>query len=498
MNYPIVLDILLEKVKKNSKTEDYLLIIKNYCIELNNENDLLRHQLEILQNNDESRDDESFDEDEVYTYEQIQEIKADNDVKTEEIKELYDRTNELEYEIEDLNDRINEIEYELKVRDERLNELEEIDDRVTKLEEFSTNSIPINVNVHIDSANIISDKNMDKNDYFNKDMVFDTFTIEIKRDKAWIQVNNQPKFSVGSKKEKGKVINYKALFNELNKRYVIRCNEVTHQLIVNDKTFQELVADTSTKRMFTFIEYNENYDAEHAKNFNYNCDQVAAVLLPYIWKQLPTEDRIKMNNFVKIITVFKFDDNKIKADEFRFIIVYKNNNGDLSYYEVNKDIKFKTNIIFNFIEQNMSCDTLKKFNNMTILNNNRSKIQQHVKNNLNQAWNNKVISSNIELENDDNGKYLIEYKFDFNFNQTITSENLPQLFLALKNYCRFEIVNKTTLVRTTSEIKVLKSKKYGDKILNHYVSEFTKEEFDKINLSSFDGLIEPDTVVVSY
>jgi hypothetical protein len=136
---------------------------------------------------------------------------------------------------------------------------------------------------------------------------------------------------------------------------------------------------------------------------------------------------------------------------------------------------------------------------MTVLNNNRQKIQQHVKDNLAEAWNNNVTNNKtFILKNaDSTNAKKIEYKFDFNFNQTITSDNLPQLFLALKNYCRFEIINKRELKRMTSIVKNLKSK-YDNKILNHYVTEFTKEEFDKIKLDSFDGLIEPDTVVVSY
>lgn len=448
-----ILDAYIELYNKKQKLERQLKNVKD-------ENKLLWHELNKYK--------KRYDYGDASDKEKIYELTEENDSLKIEIKEL-------------------------QLLKETLQE-EKID-----LESISNSVFPINVNVHIDSANIISDKNMDKNDCYNKDLMFDTFTIEIKNDKAWIQVNNQPKFLVGTKNEKGKTINYKALFDDPNKRYVIKCNEVTHQLIVNDKTFQEFIADTSIKRMFTFIEYNENYDSEHAKNFNYNCDQVAAVLLPYIWEQLPTEDKIRMNKFVKIITVFKFDNKGIKANEFRFIIIYKESNGDLKYYEVDKNIKFNTNISFNFIEQNLYCKNLKTFGNIDVLNNNRENIQQHVRNNLTEAWNNSVTNNNVLLfkNKDTTDAKKIEYRFDFDFNQTITSDNLPQFFLTLKNYCRFEIINKTELKRMTSEIKILKSK-YNNKILNHYVSSFTDEEFDKIDLSTFDGLIEPDTVVVSY
>ena len=39
---------------------------------------------------------------------------------------------------------------------------------------------------------------------------------------------------------------------------------------------------------------------------------------------------------------------------------------------------------------------------------------------------------------------------------------------------------------------------YNDKVLNHYVSDFTYEEFDKLDLELLAKEIKPDTVVVSY
>lgn len=496
MNYPVELDYLIEKTKKHTIIVKQLLIIKDYCIKINNENDFLRHQIEILENKDASSDDESFDGDEGYTYEQIQEIRADNEAKKEENEELNNKNNELELELEELEDRINELEYELKVRDERLNELEGIDDKFNKIEKLSVNSFPVSNNVHIDSAKRISDESAQNNDGYNKILIFSAFMIQQRRNGLWVRIDDQPGFLITN--DSG--TNYRALFDDPNKRYIIATDSITHQLIVNDKTFQEFISDTGRKRMFTFIEYNESYNSKHAKNFNYNCDQVAAVLLPYIWKQLPTEDRIKLNNFIKIITMFKFDNKGIKADEFRFVIVYKNSNGEIDYYEVNKNIKFVTNISFNFIEQNLYCATIKTFIKNNVMESKEQDIQQRFRNNLNQAWNNNVNKNELSI-NSSNRRDATKmfYRFDFNFNQVITSENLSQLFLALKEYTRLEIRDKTTLDKLIKGKSMsFNDKEYYDRIINHYVSDFTKEEFNKINFKLFDGLIEPDTVVVSY
>ena len=492
MNYPIELDILLKKVKKNSKCENYLLIVKDFILDLFNEIELLKNQLEILQNKDPSLDDDTIDEDEIYTYEQIQEIRADNEAKKEEIEELNAKNDELELELEELNDRINE----LKVRDERLNELEGIDDKFTKIEELSANSFPVSNKVHIDSTNRISDESAQRNDGYNKILIFSTFVLQRRRHGLWVRIDNQPGFLITN----DDTANYRALFDDPNKRYVIVADSVTHQLIVNDETFQEFISDTGQKRMFTFIEYNEGYNSGHAKNFNYNCDQVAAVLLPYIWKQLPIEDRIKLNNFIKIITMFKFDNKGIKADEFRFVIVYKNSDGKIDYYEIDKNLKFETNVSFNFIEQNLYCASIKTFIKNNVMESKERDIQQRFRNNLNQAWNNNVTKNELTINSSNRSNATkMFYRFDFNFNQVITSENLSQLFLALKEYTRFEIRNKTTLDKLIREKSIVfNDDEYYDRIINHYVSDFTKEEFDKINFGLFDGIIEPDTVVVSY
>ena len=474
MNYPIELDYLLEKTKKNSKAENYLLKIKNYCIKINNENELLRCQKEILENtiselelieiqqiNDECYD----DSDEEYTYEEIREIKADNEAKTEEIEELE-------------------------------NEKEDLEEQLEKIEELSINSFPVSDKVHIDSTKRISDDSAQKNDGYNKILIFSTFVLQQRRNGLWVVVDDQPGFLVTN----DETTNYRALFDDPNKRYIIATDSVTHQLITGDKLFQEFIADVGRKRMFTFIEYNEGYNSGHAKNFNYNCDQVVAVLLPYIWKQLPTEDRIKLNNFIKIITMFKFDDKGIKADEFRFVIVYKNSDGKIDYYEVNKDIKFTTNISFNFIEQNLYCQSIKTFINNNVMESNEQDIQRRFRNNLNQAWNNKVSKNELTINSSSrkNATKMV-YRFDFDFNQVITSDNLSQFFLALKEYCRLEIRDKSTLDKLIKgKSNAFNDDDYYDKIINHYVSDFTNEEFNRIDFRLFDGLIEPDTIVVSY
>ena len=390
MNYPRELDFLLEKAEKNSKTENYLLFTKNYCIELNNEMEFLRNQKEFQEISTLDYDDDS---DEVCTYEDFQEMKAENAIMKEEIEDLKNKIKDLEdelyqfriqseieqkddcYDVDDDSDEVctyedfQEMKADLEIVKEENedltshcesleNEIEDLEEqldvsnnKLNNLEELSANSVPISVNVHIDSADRISDELAQKNDGYNKILIFSTFVLQQRNNGLWVRVDNQPGFLITH----DKTTNYRALFDDPNKRYIIATNSVTHQLIVNDKTFQEFISDTGRKRMFTFIEYNEAYNSKHAKNFNYNCDQAAAVLLPYIWKQLPTEDRIKLNNFIKIITVFKFDNNGIKADQFRFVIIYKNSDGKIDYYEVDKNIKFKKKIIFILFEQNLFC-----------------------------------------------------------------------------------------------------------------------------------------------
>lgn len=480
MDYPKELDYLIEKLENHSELVEKLMIIKDFCEASNNEINYLRNQIEYKQSDEDSE--------EVYSYEEFQELKAITEAVKQEIIEIKNQYEMLNTELEDL-------EKQLEISDAKVLEL---NNQLYNLEEASIDNFPVSDKICIGSAKRISDESTQKNDGYNKMLITETFEFQTLNKGIWTKSKQQPMFYLSSEIRKGKEIKYKSLFNEPDKRYVITTDSSIHQLITGNHLFQEFISNINKKRMFTFIEFNESYDVKHAKNFNYNSDQIAAILLPYIWKQLPIINRINMNNFKKIVTIFKFDNKGIIADKFRFFIIYKESNGVLKYHEIDSNSKFITNVKFNFIEQNLYCDSLKTFNDMDIINDNKLEIQQHIKDNLKQAWNNEVVGYIHEIINNGSGTYKIEYKFDFNFNQTTTSDNLPQLFLALKDYCRFEIVNKSRMNRMTENVPKLYSKDYNDKILNHYVTEFIKEEYDKLDLEQLSGSIEPDIVIVSY
>ena len=44
----------------------------------------------------------------------------------------------------------------------------------------------------------------------------------------------------------------------------------------------------------------------------------------------------------------------------------------------------------------------------------------------------------------------------------------------------------------------MNNRDYNEKVLNHYVSDFTDEEYDKLNLELLAKEIKPDTVIVSH
>ena len=464
MDYLKELDYLIEKFGNHNELVEKLLFIKDFCVVSINEINYLRNQLEDKQSNEVSE--------EVYSYEESQELKAFTEATKKENIDL---------------------KIQCEVMNADLEVLEELDNKLVTLNQLSINNFLTNHIIRIDICNNISEEAIEQNDNYNKILFTSTFVIHCKINENWCIVDNHPSVIITIKKN----VRHYALFDDPNKKYIIVADSVTHQLITSDKMFQEFIANTQLKRMFTFIEYNESYNTKHAKNFNFNCDQLAVVLFPYIWSQLSLEDRIKLNNFIKIVVIFKFDDMHVITNEFRFVIIYEETNGDLKRYVVDKNVKFVTNISFNFIEENLYCCSLSKIENIDQLYAERRNVQINFKNNLEQAWYNNVTPQKIEIINSKGDGSKIEYKFDFNFNQTITSDNLSNLFDAIKKYCRFEIRNKRTLFRKNGTSEVLKTE-YRSIILNHYVSEFTDEEFDRLILSKLISRVYPDTVIVSY
>lgn len=440
-------------------------LILDSWLEICNENRKLKRQLKKAKENNE------FLQEQLNKYRQRCDYGESSD--KEKIYELTEENDSLKVELEEL--------HFLK---------ESLQDEKIDLESISNLVFPINESIVIDAKNKLSDENKRKNDCYNKLVIFKAFEFEIFNNNSW--VIQEQKFNRIEGKSPGK----KLFIHEFS-RYVIKTISATHQLITTTKLFQSWVGNLDVVRMFTFIEYNEIYPTKHLKNFNFNSDQVAAVLMPYIWEQIPTEDQITIKNVMKIVVIYKFNDEGIIADEFRFMIIYRNKFGDYKYYIVDEDIRFTTNVKFNFIEQNLYCNSLSDLTKQEDYFAQKEIIRQSLKDNLEQAFNNRVEQESICHW--ENNKLKVEHRFDFNMNKIINSSNVHKLFTELKSYCRFEIKNKSEIKRViNNQLFRMDNPEYNEKVLNHYVSDFTYEEFDKLDLELLAKEIKPDTVVVSY
>ena len=253
---------------------------------------------------------------------------------------------------------------------------------------------------------------------------------------------------------------------------------------------------------------------KHNKNYVYNCDQIASVLLPYIWEQIPFKKRLKMTNFIKIVVLHKLTNEGISS-EHRFLIIYEEK-GKYKYYLVDDKIEFYTNVKFNFMEQNLYCGSLLTFDytsiitidektkkknkkstvNLSKLNNKIqeacetyfNKIEHSFKHHSNQEkfkCNNDedVIKIVIGDPNDNKNDRQIEFNYKFNFNNVINSSNVYELFDYLRIYNRFNIIDNAMKRVLDNGIKrPLANRDYDRKIMEHFVKDFSKDSLNKLNL----------------
>ena len=240
MDYLKELDNLIENFRNHNELVEKLMIIKDFCEASNNEINYLRNQLEDKQTDEDSE--------EVCSYVESQELKAFAEATKQE----------------NINLKI-----QCEVMNAELEVLEELDNKLISLNKLSLNNFLTNHIIRIDICNNISEEAFEQNDNYNKILFTSAFDIQCRINENWCVVDNHPNVLITIKKN----VRHHALFNDINKRYIITTDSVTHQLITSNKMFQEFIANTQLKRMFTFIEYNESYNTKHAKNFNFNCDQ---------------------------------------------------------------------------------------------------------------------------------------------------------------------------------------------------------------------------------
>ena len=390
----------------------------------------------------------------------------------------------------------------------------------TEFNEISK-SFPPNSNlINIDASDKISETKQIQNDGYNKKHMFSMFKPYINHtmleDSAFNELEDKD----------GKFIKLKDV--EIHK-FILKRNNFKHILIASNSEYKRYIWMKNVMRLFTFIEYNEDYIRKHNKNYVFNCDQIASVLLPYIWEQIPFKNRLKMTNFIKIVVLHKLTNEGI-GSEHRFLIIYEEK-GKYKYYLVDDKIEFYTNVKFNFMEQNLYCGSLVTFDytsiitidektkrknkkttvNLTKIDNKIqeacetyfNKIEHSFKHDSNQEkfkCNNDedVIKIVIGDPNDDKNDRQIEFNYKFNFNNKINSSNVYELFDYLRVYNRFNIIdNAMKRVLDNGVKRTLANRDYDRKIMEHFVKDFSKESLDKLNLKILKNIIEPDTVIVT-
>lgn len=228
------------------------------------------------------------------------------------------------------------------------------------IDELSKSNPPVSNCIIIEAKDKISESKQKQNDGYNKKAVFSMFNLYAYIQGKNVMLNNYVFDDFEEKDED--YIKLKDVNNHLfifKTKHVKQQKILNHYLISTESIFKRFVNMKHELRLFTFIEYNEDYLSGHPKNYVFNCDQIASVLLPYIWEQLSFEIRIKLTNFVKIVVLHKLTNEGINNDH-RFLIIY-DDHGILKHYLVDNKLKFDTNVKFNFMEENLFCKSLSDF-----------------------------------------------------------------------------------------------------------------------------------------
>lgn len=385
------------------------------------------------------------------------------------------------------------------------------------MDELSKNNPPVSNCIVIDAKDKISETKQKQNDGYNKKAVFDMFDSYVFREGKYVMLKD-PIFDEFEEKDE-KYIKLKDVDSHLfmlKTKHIKQRKILNHYLVSSNSIFKQSINKKHKLRLFTFIEYNEDYIHKHVKNYVFNCDQIASVLLPYISEQLSFEIRIKLTNFVKIVVLHKLTNEGI-TNEHRFLIIY-DDHGILRRYLVDNEIKFNTNVKFNFMEENLFCKSLSEFEIIDeIIEDTITKEQKQIKhpfvkvfdNHFNDALYYYMIKIIHSFYNDDeynkpetfileSNKSKIEFNFDFDFNEVINSENINELFDYLRVFNRFNIVNNIIIRTIDSKIYEIHQNDYKDKIMSHFVKDFSDETLSKLNLKTLSCLIKPDTIIVTY
>lgn len=378
------------------------------------------------------------------------------------------------------------------------------------IDELSKSNPPVSNCIVIDAKDKISESKQKQNDGYNKKAVFSMFNLYGYRQGKMTTLDDSVFDEFEEKDEK-----YIKLKNVISHLFVLKTNPLEHYLISTENKFKQFVNMKHIQRLFTFIEYNEDYLHKHIKNYVFNCDQIASVLFPYIWEQLSFEIRIELINFIKIIVLHKLTNEGI-SNEHRFLIIY-DDHGILRHYLVDDKLKFKTKVKFNFMEENLFCKSLTEFEIIgEIVEDPITKERKEIKcsslkliddqiNNVLNCYVLKIIHSfcnNAKFEKPktfkiEHNNSKLEFNFDFDFNKVITSDNINELFDYLRIFNCFDIIDGKMMRIDGSKTHKIHKNNYESKIMAHFVKDFTDESLNDLDLRTLSCIIEPDTIIVT-
>jgi hypothetical protein len=204
------------------------------------------------------------------------------------------------------------------------------------------------------------------------------------------------------------------------------------------------------------------------------------------------------------------------TNEHRFLIIY-DDHGILKHYLVDDKLKFITNVKFNFMEENLFCKSLSDFETIDeivedFITKKRRKIKHPTLDLIDNYIDDVLYYYKLKIihsfyDNDDYNKpetfkiesknSKIEFNFDFDFNKIITSDNINELFDYLRIFNCFNIVDGKMIRFKDSQKYNIHKNEYKDKIMSHFVKDFTDETLIKLDLKTLSCLIEPDTIIVT-
>lgn len=140
------------------------------------------------------------------------------------------------------------------------------------MDELSKNNPPVSNCIVIDAKDKISETKQKQNDGYNKKAVFGMFKPYAYRQGKLTMLDESVFDEFEDNDDK-----YIKLKHVLYHLFILKTNRLEHYLIASDHLFKHFVNKKHEQRLFTFIEYNEDYLHKHIKNYVFNCDQIASV-----------------------------------------------------------------------------------------------------------------------------------------------------------------------------------------------------------------------------